>query len=332
MLTYDYSDDTPVAGGDDHVHAAKGSGQTALAPTAAGDVPGDTTSTTTLPLTNYVTGTIDTLGDHDWFRITLTAGQTYTFSTILATTLTDSTLALRDSTGALIAENDDAIAGGNQTWSEIVYTATSTGIYYLDVGAYDNGETGEYYLTAVGPANDTIAASTATTSTLTVGGAPQFSRVNSLGDHDWYAVQLTAGQSYVFETGDTGGGDIDTTLAVRGANGILLGFNDDSNGAYSRVRFTAETTGTYYIDIGAWGNTTTGTYQVTAALAPPLSVYTNDQIATQLTNTYWGGNTRHFAVAPGGTLTFNVTALTADGQFLAREALNLWTEIGRAHV
>ena len=135
MLKDEFSDVTPVTGGDEHDHAGKGSSQTVAAPAAAPDVPGDTTSTTVLPLSNYLTGTIDTLGDHDWYRITLNAGQTYTFSTILATTLSDSTLALRDSTGALILENDDAIQGGNQTWSEIVYTATSTGTYYLDVAA-----------------------------------------------------------------------------------------------------------------------------------------------------------------------------------------------------
>ena len=55
-----------------------------------------------------------------------------------------------------------------------------------------------------------------------------------------------------------------------------------------------------------------------------------DQIADYLTDGYWewGGGSRHaFDVAPGGTLTADITGLTAEGQQLARWALEAWTNV-----
>ncbi len=55
-----------------------------------------------------------------------------------------------------------------------------------------------------------------------------------------------------------------------------------------------------------------------------------DQIADYLTDGYWeweGGSRRAFDVAPGGTLTADITGLTAAGQQLARWALEAWTNV-----
>ena len=54
------------------------------------------------------------------------------------------------------------------------------------------------------------------------------------------------------------------------------------------------------------------------------------QIADYLTDGYWEaqGAFRHsFDVAPGGTLTVNITALTAEGQQLAKWGLEAWTNV-----
>lgn len=55
-------------------------------------------------------------------------------------------------------------------------------------------------------------------------------------------------------------------------------------------------------------------------------VFSNDQIAYQLTNTFWGGSDRSFNVGVGGTISVNISALTSAGQTLARQALELWTD------
>lgn len=59
-----------------------------------------------------------------------------------------------------------------------------------------------------------------------------------------------------------------------------------------------------------------------------LPVYTNDQIAAYLTDGFWnfeGESWRKFAVSAGGTITVNITALTAEGQQFAKWALAAWT-------
>ncbi len=291
------------------------------------DVPGSTGTTATLAPGAYIQGEIEIAADSDWYRITLVAGQTYTFSTILAGTLSDSVLRLRDAGGNELATNDDVSGGSGNLFSEITYTATVSGDFYLDVTGFDT-DTGTFFLTATSPVADTVAGSAATTAALTIGAATTNDALQSTGDHDWFAVSLVAGQIYEFTTANGGGANIDTTLMLRNASGALVGYNDDSSATniFSRIRFAATASGTYYLDVGAWGNASTGNYTVQAAIAPPLQLYTNDQIATQLTNTYWGGSQRHWNVAPGGTITVNITALTATAQILAREALNLWTD------
>lgn len=55
-----------------------------------------------------------------------------------------------------------------------------------------------------------------------------------------------------------------------------------------------------------------------------------DAMAGQLTLGYWqsiGAGARHFAVRPGGVLNVDLSALTAEGQSLARLALDAWTEV-----
>jgi serralysin len=141
---------------------------------------------------------------------------------------------------------------------------------------------------------------------------------------------MTAGQSLLFRTNSVPGGVTDTILTVYNSAGVQLAFNDDivpGVETLSRVLFTAATAGTYYIDVAAFGEAEVGAYNLTAEIAPALTVFSNDQIASQLINATTGGGGRHFNVVPGGTLTVNVSALTSSGQFLAREALNLWSDV-----
>ncbi|MES0809965.1 M10 family metallopeptidase C-terminal domain-containing protein [Roseibium sp. SCPC15] len=58
--------------------------------------------------------------------------------------------------------------------------------------------------------------------------------------------------------------------------------------------------------------------------SPPI--YTNDQIANQLTHGYWGGASYAFNVSVGGTVSVNITALPSVVQALARSALELWSD------
>ncbi len=112
--------------------------------TAAADPVGNLTTTATLNAGSEIRGFIAPNGDHDWFKITLSSGSVYRFDQIAPTgSNLDAYLTLLDSTGRQISSNDD---GGVFQDAHITYTATRTGIYYLDVGSYNDTSTGDYLL------------------------------------------------------------------------------------------------------------------------------------------------------------------------------------------
>jgi len=100
-------------------------------------------TTYTLAAAQTALGTLGSLGDHDWYRVTLTAGQTYTFAMtgIGTNNVVDPYLRLYNSSSTLVAENDDALPGNNSVFT---YTATATGTYYVDAAAWNNSGTGQY--------------------------------------------------------------------------------------------------------------------------------------------------------------------------------------------
>ena len=176
---------------------------------------------------------------------------------------------------------------------------------------------------------------TATTLSLSV-GASASSSIDYLGDHDWYAINLTAGQAV--DVLVTLGTLADSYLNIRDSSGNIIYSNDDIVDGVNRaseVKFNPSYTGTYYIDVSAWsdpnapgdGYTGTGTYSVSAKPFTPPPLATNDQIANQLTNGYWGGDYHHWNVTQGGTLTVDIHTLTAAEQTLALAALQEWTDL-----
>jgi hypothetical protein len=269
---------------------------------------------------------IETLGDHDWYAVTLASGTTYTFHTTFDATSTDAFLILRDAGGAEIVSDDDS---GERNNSLIGFTPGVTGTYYIDAGTFEDDTTGSFHLSlaSVLPPGDSVLGSTATSATLGVTGSVD-GNIDSAGDHDFYRIALTAGQTYIFHTGGTLAYTVtDTRLTLRDASGAqLLTNNDAGEGTFSAIRYTAPTTGNYYLDVsGSPG--VTGAFNLTAFTTPAPVLFTYDQIASQLTDGYWHGFSHHFAVTTGGSLTFNVAGLTAAGQTLAREALAIWSDV-----
>lgn len=172
-----------------------------------------------------------------------------------------------------------------------------------------------------------IPGNSSTTASITVGSSVS-DTLEVIGDHDWFKITLTAGQSIsVSLDGIT---LEDPYLRIYDANGNLLYENDDiSSGIIrdSELAFTANYSGTYYIDVGAWDEGYTGTYQLSVSAYTPPPVGTAQDLADQLTDGYWGGDAHHFNVTQGGTITVNITALTPAGQSLALAALATWTNI-----
>jgi len=148
------------------------------------------------------------------------------------------------------------------------------------------------------------------------------------GDHDWFAITLTAGQQVVVAL--DGVTLEDPYLYIRDSSGNVVASNDDivdGINRNSKITFDPGYSGTYYIDAGAFNNNYTGTYQLSVQPYTPPFVATFDQIADQLVNGFWDGDHHHFNVTQGGTLTVNISTLNAAEQALARAALQEWSDI-----
>jgi hypothetical protein len=100
------------------------------------DIAASTATTASISVGGIVSDVLETPGDHDWFKITLTAGQSVTISLSGsgANPVTDTYLNLRNAFGTIIAHNDDS---GGTLNSKIVFTPTTSGVYYIDAGAWD---------------------------------------------------------------------------------------------------------------------------------------------------------------------------------------------------
>lgn len=224
---------------------------------ASDDFAGSTATAGRLSAGASSQGNIETAGDHDWFAISLVAGSRYTFSLNQSGTagLSDTYLRLYSGTGVQLAENDN-FNGAN---SQITYTATTNGTYYLGASGY-GGTAGTYVLSASsGTSSDDYAATTATVGRLTVGGSTT-GNIEAAGDNDWFAITLTAGTNYTFNLNSGANGGLgDTYLSLYNAGGTLITANDDTNGLNSQITYTATTSGTYFLDARGYSDNT-GTY------------------------------------------------------------------------
>ena len=179
-----------------------------------------------------------------------------------------------------------------------------------------------------------IPGSVSTSTTITVGGSTT-STIETVGDRDWFRINLTAGQEITVTL--RGIALDDPLLRIRDSSGNIVYENDDIAFGVdldSQISFEAGYSGVFYIDAGAWEDPehpnypgSTGDYQLSVTAFQALPVYSNDQIATQLVSDYWGDGQHPFNVAPGGSITVNLTALAENGRTLARAALASWSEI-----
>ena len=172
-----------------------------------------------------------------------------------------------------------------------------------------------------------IPGNSSTTTVITIGGTVS-DVLEVIGDHDWIRVDLVAGQKVTITL--NGITLVDPYLRLRDASGTLLAQNDDISAGVvrdSKIVYTATTTGTYYLDVGAFNEAYTGTYQLHIENYTPPPVASYATIADHLSSGYWGGDSHHFDVSQSRTITVNLTGLTTPGQNLAREALLVWSDV-----
>ena len=188
-------------------------------------------------------------------------------------------------------------------------------------------------------AMEDVSATSSSVATMDVGGTYSGS-LEVVGDVDWIKVTLVAGQSYRITLAGEGATAVsDTYLQVFApgstsrSSGTVVARNDDvaaGAGDYSSALvFTATQSGTYYIDAGSYRDRYSGNYllSVNTSVEPTNATpWTMDQIATQLTQGYWGGTQQSFTVGADGAITVNLTALDATYKGYALQSLALWSD------
>lgn len=234
---------------------------TLTATTVASDVVDTINTASALTIGGTINSSWQALNDADWFRVTLTAGQSYSFSqTGSGNGFPGPTIALYDSTGALIKRGGAVMDG-----TLLTATAATSGTYYLGLA------TGTYlgaYAVTTSTYTDDFADNATTTATLAVGGSS--TSVNeTLNDVDWFAITLTANTQYQFS------GDF---LGVFNAAGTEL---TNVNVSGTQV-FSPTTTGTYYI--AASGFNTNVTTISAAIVADDLAASTSTTGVIRLLN------------------------------------------------
>ena len=114
------------------------------------DAQANTTTTYALLVGQSAQGTLSSNGDHDWFSVSLVAGQTYTFAMVGTGSgnVQDPYLRLYAPSGtSVVAENNDGLQGNNSIFT---YAATTTGTFYIDAGSNSNAGSGQYGISVTG--------------------------------------------------------------------------------------------------------------------------------------------------------------------------------------
>ena len=238
------------------------------------DFSNNITTISTLNLNDNISGEIEVSGDTDWHKINVESGTNYQIDLIgvdgSGGTLSDPNISgVYDASGNLVngLSNDDF---GSSFDSRITFTATETGIYFIEAAAYDQ-TFGSYSISfsTVEPVVDDFASDIGTASSITVGLSVNAGEIEVAGDTDWHSVNLEAGRTYQIDLKgiDGNGGTLYDPLisGVYNASGTLIPglSNDDFGISYdSQLVFVAEETSTYFIEAAAY-DTDVGTYTIT---------------------------------------------------------------------
>jgi hypothetical protein len=223
-------------------------------------------------------GSFNTSSDHDWLAVSLTAGHDYIFSAqAISGTLNDVAIALRDSNRTIL-DSQGVVDAGAYATSSFVYSATSSGVAYLDVSAGGSDAAsllGIYQINVIDSDDTVLDTASSTASLIAAGGTfgeidavPMSGSFDSSLDHDWFAVNLIAGHDYRFSALAASGTLNDLAIDLRDSSRAILnsqGVVDTGiNGPF--FTYTATSSGTAYLDISAGGNnpaSQTGQYVIT---------------------------------------------------------------------
>ncbi len=211
-----------------------------------------------------ISGSIETSGDIDTFRLTADATQSIQFSldADLGNFLDPKvTVRVFDADGSPVGipiSNDDFGFSLNSFLSVPVLQGQ---VVEIDAGGYGSSR-GDYRLTIMG-----IGGNAGSNPDL-VAFVPQFESIETSFSTDVF--QFIAGSTGMatIEVNATNGRSLDPTVTIRkSADASFVGFDDDSGlGLNSRVTFPVEQGTGYDVEVAGFGGDSTGTYQVVLSL------------------------------------------------------------------
>jgi len=203
---------------------------------------------------NTFTGAIDYDTDVDWIKLIIQEGGTYEIN-MDAVTLTYPDLTLLDRSG-------NSLATGNYTGFDslsLIYDF-DPGVYFISAQSQYSSYTGTYELTA-NAINDDYGNDASTTGTLELTGAATTGAIDYVGDEDWLAIELTAGETVAIVSEG-----LSTNIALRDADGNFIAFEQPDYAANEDVIITqAAESGTYYVSVTG-GSSTPFDYSLTATI------------------------------------------------------------------
>lgn len=191
------------------------------------------------------------------FTVDLAEGEIFVGSTFALAANVDPTLSLADSSGEIVAANDDR--GDGTLNSQVIFQAPRAGRYQLTVGTYDNTGGEMIVSLAIDPEAD------APFNFSAIEGTPLARHEGSLNAEQPsrdYPLQLTAGQT-ILVLADTTGGDLDPVIRLSDVNGDPVAANDDrgDGSLNSAFAYTAAATATYTLNIERYRRSdTSGNY------------------------------------------------------------------------
>ena len=198
-----------------------------------------------------------------------------TLDTLGTPNATDTEIALFDSNGMLLGENDDIDPPNRH--SELVFDDLCGGIYYLAIGGFDtnfsDGFNVDQFSQSFLPGLVTVNVSTGDTpqtfGSVDVVGVPFSDSVEQSiesGTFKFIELSYDGGQEGSQLIIDTVGSDFDTEIGLYDANGDLID-NDDQGGGNDQARLTLNDlpAGDYFLVLAGWDTQFSDNFGVTTA-------------------------------------------------------------------
>lgn len=209
------------------------------------------------------TGSIETVGDRDWIRVDLEAGRGYLIDVlgIGDDPLLDPFAALRTRNGTFLAVNNNS---GLDQEAQIVYTATTTDSFYVQVYEAGRDATGDYQVTVEEVEPDDFSDDQDTEGVVVVDGDAVLGVIEVDNDTDWFQVDLVAGLTYEIDVIGTGDDALpDPFGRLRDSSETIVASNNNSGvGKASKIIFEASETETHFVEVYEAGRDATGDYEV----------------------------------------------------------------------